>query len=342
MDLKAGGNTIDFASVVEHAKPWTAETPDLYTLFIELKDDKGETIEAIRQDVGFRTIEIKDGQLHVNGKYIYLKGTNLHEHHEVTGHVMDEATMIKDIEVMKAHNINAVRTSHYPQPERWYELCNRYGLYLVDETNIESHGMGYGKRSLAKDTTWMGAHLYRTKNMFERDKNQPSIIIWSLGNEAGNGPNFHATYDYLKNIDKTRPVQYEGAGQDTNTDIFCPMYYRIEGMEKYAKTNPNRPLIQCEYAHAMGNSVGGSIAGSAIGAASRELMSGAFKKFRKKKKEPEPEPEPEPVAQVANPAAGSVTLFKITTELAGIDKKDVSDNLFVVPAGWKKIASPSW
>lgn len=256
ISLQSGANKIDFSSIVEGARPWTAETPTLYDLQIVLKDKDGETIEVIRQDVGFRTVEIKDGQLRVNGKSIYLKGVNLHEHHDVTGHVMDEQTMIKDIEVMKNHNINAVRTSHYPQPERWYELCNKYGLYLIDEANIESHGMGYGEESLAKDVTWKGAHLYRTQNMFERDKNQPSIIIWSLGNEAGNGVNFHATYDYLKEIDKSRPVQYERSELEYNTDIFCPMYMRIEGMEKYAKTNPDRPLIQCEYAHAMGNSIG--------------------------------------------------------------------------------------
>jgi len=254
--LKNGSNKIEFAEMLKKVKPWTAETPNLYKLVVELKDAEGNTIEAFQQDVGFRTIEFIDGQLHVNGQYVYMKGVNLHEHHDETGHVVDEATMLKDIEVMKAHNINAVRTSHYPQPERWYELCNKYGLYLVDEANIESHGMGYGKESLAKDTSWMGAHMYRTENMFERDKNQPSIITWSLGNEAGNGPNFHATYDYLKEIDPSRPVQYERSGQDYNTDIFCPMYMRIEGMVKYAESNPERPLIQCEYAHAMGNSVG--------------------------------------------------------------------------------------
>lgn len=255
-DIEPGSSKLDFGQVIKNALPWTAETPNLYELTIELKDAEGSTIEALKQDVGFRTIEIKDAQLHVNGQYVYLKGVNLHEHHDVNGHVQDEATMIKDIEVMKAYNINSVRTSHYPQPERWYELCNKYGLYLVDEANIESHGMGYGKESLAKDTSWMGAHMYRTINMFERDKNQPSIIIWSLGNEAGNGPNFHATYDYLKDIDNSRPVQYERSGLDYNTDIFCPMYMRIPDMVKYAESNPNRPLIQCEYAHAMGNSVG--------------------------------------------------------------------------------------
>lgn len=255
-DIEPGSSKLDFGQVIKNALPWTAETPNLYELIIEIKDAEGITIEALRQDVGFRTMEFKNGQLHINGQYVYLKGVNLHEHHEKTAHVMDEATMIKDIIVMKAHNINSVRTSHYPQPERWYELCNIYGLYIVDEANIESHGMGYGKKSLAKDTTWMGAHMYRTINMYERDKNQPSIIIWSLGNEAGNGPNFHATYDYLKEVDKTRPVQYERSGLDYNTDIFCPMYMRIAGMVKYAESNPERPLIQCEYAHAMGNSVG--------------------------------------------------------------------------------------
>ncbi|MCK4989464.1 MAG: glycoside hydrolase family 2, partial [Bacteroidales bacterium] len=240
-------------------KLWSAEIPNLYQLTLILKDEKGSVIEAIRQDVGFRTVEIKDGNLLVNGQYVYLKGVNLHEHHDVNGHVLDEETMLKDIQLMKSHNLNAVRTSHYPQPERWYELCNKYGLYLVDEANIESHGMGYGKASLAKDSTWMAAHLFRTENMFERDKNQPSVIIWSLGNEAGNGINFQATYDYLKENDSTRPVQYEQAGMAENTDIICPMYMGMDRMERYAKgaaRTPTRPLIQCEYAHAMGNSVG--------------------------------------------------------------------------------------
>lgn len=247
---------VEFASEYENVKPWSAEIPNLYNLVIILKDDAGKVLEVIRQDVGFRQIEIKGNTLLVNGKYIYLKGVNLHEHHDVNGHVVDEATMMKDIEVMKTHNINAVRTSHYPQPERWYELCNRYGIYLIDEANVESHGMGYGEESLAKDSTWKDSHLYRTRNMFERDKNQPSIIIWSLGNEAGNGVNFDATYDYLKVQDSTRPVQYEQAHGGRNTDIYVPMYARIEHMERYAKEDGSKPLIQCEYAHAMGNSVG--------------------------------------------------------------------------------------
>ena len=256
-----------FSSVVEDGKvkcshriptvrKWNAESPQLYDLQLILKDGSGEVIEVVRQDVGFRRIEIKDAKLYVNGQYVYIKGVNLHEHHDVTGHVVDEATMLHDITIMKSHNINAVRTSHYPQPERWYELCNRYGLYLVDEANIESHGMGYGKESLAKDSTWMDAHLYRTRNMYERDKNQPSVIIWSLGNEAGNGVNFQATYDYLKSKDASRPVQYEQAHGKGNTDIYCPMYASIDRMKKFAETDASMPLIQCEYAHAMGNSVG--------------------------------------------------------------------------------------
>ncbi len=237
-------------------KKWSAETPNLYNLIITLKDKNDKILEIIRQDVGFRRVEIKNKHLLVNGKYIYIKGVNLHEHNEIHGHVVDEATMLKDIQTMKSHNINAVRTSHYPQQERWYQLCNQYGLYLVDEANIESHGMGYGDESLAKDSTWMGAHLYRTENMFQRDKNQPSIIIWSLGNEAGNGINFDVTHDYLRSMDSTRPIQYERAEGGRNTDIMCPMYMRIDGMKKYAHDVAEKPLIQCEYAHAMGNSVG--------------------------------------------------------------------------------------
>jgi len=252
---KVTGSNIQFETEIPDVKKWSAEIPNLYELIITLKNESG-VVEVIKQDVGFRTIEIKDATLRVNGKYVYMKGANLHEHSPETGHVLDKETMLLDIKTMKENNLNAIRTSHYPQPELWYELCNKYGLYIVDEANIESHGMGYGSESLAKDETWKEAHLYRTKNMFERDKNQPCIITWSLGNEAGNGVNFYATYDYLKSVDQTRPVQYERAGLEYNTDIFCPMYARIEGMERYAKTNPERPLIQCEYAHAMGNSVG--------------------------------------------------------------------------------------
>jgi len=252
---KVTGTSVNFETEIPNVKHWSAEIPNLYELIITLKNESG-IVEVIKQDVGFRTIEIIDATLRVNGQYVYMKGANLHEHHDVNGHVQDKETMLKDIKVMKEHNLNAVRTSHYPQPELWYELCNKYGLYVVDEANIESHGMGYGPQSLAKDEAWKAAHLYRTKNMFERDKNQPSIIIWSLGNEAGNGVNFQATYDYLKSVDNTRPVQYEQAHGKGNTDINCPMYMRIERMERFAIEKADMPLIQCEYAHAMGNSVG--------------------------------------------------------------------------------------
>ncbi len=254
-ELSVGKSSVLFNVAIPNVKKWSAEIPNLFELVITLKNEDG-IIEVIRQDVGFRTVEIKDATLLVNGEYVYMKGTNLHEHHDVNGHVQDKETMLKDIKIMKENNLNAVRTSHYPQPELWYELCNKYGLYIVDEANIESHGMGYGKESLAKNEDWKAAHLYRTQNMYERDKNQPCIITWSLGNEAGNGVNFEATYDYLKSVDQTRPVQYEQARNDRNSDINCPMYMRMESMEKFAKEKADKPLIQCEYAHAMGNSVG--------------------------------------------------------------------------------------
>ena len=247
---------VNLATNIQAAKPWSSENPNLYQLLMTLKDASGKIIEVIRQDIGFRTVEIKNAQLLVNGVAIYLKGVNIHEHNQITGHYQDEATMLKDILLMKSHNINAVRCSHYPEPERWYELCNEYGIFLIDEANIESHGMGYGEKSLAKDPIWKDAHLYRTRNMFERDKNQPSVIIWSLGNEAGNGVNFEATYAYLKSVDSSRPVQFEQAGNGANTDIMCPMYARIKDMENYAKGKPTKPYIQCEYAHSMGNSTG--------------------------------------------------------------------------------------
>ncbi|WP_372753218.1 glycoside hydrolase family 2 TIM barrel-domain containing protein [Labilibaculum sp.] len=256
-EVKANSSTtFSFGTKIDQVRKWTAETPNLYQLVITLKGENEEILEVIKQDIGFRKVEIKNSQLMVNGKPIYIKGVNLHEHHDETGHVVDRETMLLDIKTMKEHNINAVRTSHYPQAEEWYKLCNQYGLYLVDEANIESHGMGYGKESLAKDSTWMAAHIYRTNNMYQRDKNQASILIWSLGNEAGNGVNFMATYKMLKEYDSTRPVQYEQAHGGANTDINCPMYMRMNKMEKYAKGKADKPLIQCEYAHAMGNSLG--------------------------------------------------------------------------------------
>ncbi len=249
------GTSVKFEAEIPNVKQWSAEIPNLYELLITLKDGD-KIVEVIRQDVGFRRVEIVDATLRVNGKYVYIKGANLHEHNDKTGHVQDKETMLLDIKTMKENNLNAVRTSHYPEPALWYELCNKYGLYIVGEANIESHGMGYGPESLAKNPDWKDAHMYRTENMYERDKNQPCVVIWSLGNEAGNGPNFMATYNYLKTIDGTRPVQFEQAHGGENTDIYCPMYMRMGAMEKFAKEKADKPLIQCEYAHAMGNSVG--------------------------------------------------------------------------------------
>jgi len=252
----AGNQSISFDGKLANIKKWSAETPNLYQLVITTKDESGKIIESLGCQVGFRNVEIKNGQLCVNGVRILVKGVNLHEHNDINGHVQDLETMIKDITVMKKFNINTVRTSHYPEPEKWYELCNKYGMYLIDEADIESHGMGYGKESLAKDPTWYDAHLFRTRNMLERDKNNPSVIIWSLGNEAGDGENFVKTSAWIKSRDNTRLVQYEQAGTKAHTDIYCPMYATIDRMIQYAEKSKDKPLIQCEYAHAMGNSVG--------------------------------------------------------------------------------------
>lgn len=249
-------NNLQFSANIPKVLPWSAENPNLYQLVITLKDPKGNILETEGCKVGFRTVEIKNGNLCVNGKKIYVKGVNMHEHHQTNGHVVGRETIMQDLSLMKQFNINTVRTCHYPEPELFYELCDQYGMYLIDEANIESHGMGYGKSSLAKDTTWQDAHLFRTRNMVERDKNHPAVIIWSLGNEAGDGPNFEKTYAFIKSFDPTRPVQYEQAGQTAHTDIVCPMYSRIPNIVKYSTTHKDRPLIMCEYAHAMGNSVG--------------------------------------------------------------------------------------
>ncbi|MBN2862798.1 MAG: DUF4981 domain-containing protein [Bacteroidales bacterium] len=254
---------LEFDKILPEIEIWSAENPRLYSLLITLQDRKGNILECISSKTGFRKVEIKDSQLLVNGKAVLLKGTNLHEHDDVTGHVISEKTILADIKVMKSHNINAVRTSHYPQQELWYEMCDKYGLYLIDEANIESHGIGYNKDvTLADKPEWAAAHLARMQAMVERDKNHPSVIIWSLGNEAGDGHNFLANYKWTRQRDNSRPVQYERAEKSTNTterhtDIFCPMYAKIEYLEAYARDEKNdRPLIMCEYAHAMGNSTG--------------------------------------------------------------------------------------
>ena len=242
---------------VSNVMAWSAEYPNLYQLEMELKDKDGKVIQVTRQQVGFRTSEIKDGLYLLNGKPIKFKGVNRHEHDPDHAHVISEESMVKDIKLMKELNINAVRTCHYPNAPRWYELCNQYGLYVIDEANIESHGMGYSKEfTLANKPEWKKAHIDRTMRMVERDKNQPSIVIWSLGNEAGQGSNFESTYELVKYKDKTRPVQYERAELDKNTDIVCPMYPYPKDLADYAKTKKDRPYIMCEYAHAMGNSVG--------------------------------------------------------------------------------------
>ena len=251
---------------VSQPRLWSAETPNLYNILITLKDKSGTVIEAIPQKVGFRKVEIKDGLFCVNGKAVLIKGVNRHEVDLVAGQTISKAGMLKDIQLMKQFNINAVRTSHYPNDEYWYQLCDEYGLYVVDEANNESHGIGYDPTTtLANQPSWKDAHLMRVQRMFERDKNHPSIISWSLGNEAGNGYNFYECYLWLKQRDAMRAVQYEQAvvNYDTyatvfNTDITNPMYSMPDKMVNYAKNNPHplKPYIMCEYAHAMGNSLG--------------------------------------------------------------------------------------
>lgn len=256
----AGRETLHFEQVIPEVKKWSAETPHLYTLAIELMDEKGNTLEATALKVGFRKTEIKNRQFLLNGKPILLKGVNRHEHNEHTGHYVTEELMRKDFELFRKYNVNAVRNSHYPQPELFYRLADEYGIYVIDEANIESHGMGYNLRkggTLGNNPLFLEDHLSRTIGMVERDKNHPCVITWSLGNEAGNGYNFYETYRWIKSRDTSRPVQYERAGMEWNTDIFVPMYATPDDIERYAKDPlSDRPLILCEYAHAMGNSLG--------------------------------------------------------------------------------------
>ena len=241
---------------VENVKPWTAETPYLYILELQLK--QGEKVqEVVRKKVGFRHIEIKGGQLLVNGQPILIKGADRHELDPDGGYVVSVERMIQDIRIMKQLNINAVRTCHYPDDPRWYDLCDEYGIYLTAESNLESHGMGYKEKTLAKNEAFAKMHIERQEGNVITYKNHPSIIVWSLGNEAGYGPNFERAYDWVKAYDKTRPCQFEQARQNGKTDIFCPMYLGYEDCVKYAQGDNPRPLIQCEYAHAMGNSMGG-------------------------------------------------------------------------------------
>lgn len=231
---------------------WTAETPYLYTLYASTGS------EIIPVKVGFREIEIKDAQVLINGEPVLFKGADRHELDPDGGYVVSEARMIQDIQIMKQFNINAVRTCHYPDDNRWYELCDQYGIYLVAEADVESHGMGYREKTLAIREDYALAHLERNQRHVQRGYNHPSIIFWSLGNEAGYGPNFEAAYDWIKAEDSSRPVQYERADYEGKTDIFCPMYFRYADVENYClDESRTKPLIQCEYAHAMGNSEGG-------------------------------------------------------------------------------------
>ncbi len=249
----------NFKTEIKRVKPWSAEDPNLYTLQISVSDSSGILIESFTQKVGFKTVEVKNGNLLVNGEAIMIRGVNRHEWDPVHGRAITEESMIHDIQLMKQHNINAVRTSHYPNQERWYELCNEYGLYVIDEANIESHGMQFHEGSyghISSDSTWTTQWLDRGERMFERDKNQPSIIIWSMGNEAGDGQNFVELYKLLKRMDTSRPVVYEPAKESAHTDVVFPMYKNIDFIAEYAEKNPERPLILCEFAHAMGNSVG--------------------------------------------------------------------------------------
>ena len=258
VSIPAGGEaTVEVESVVSSPAPWTAETPSLYTLSIELLDEGGAVTEAMATRIGFRDVRIADGQLRVNGTPITIRGVNRHEHDPHSGRVISEQRMRDEIAVMKAHNINAVRTSHYPDHERWYELADSLGLWIVDEANIESHGMGYDPEvTLGNDPAWREAHLDRTRRMVERDKNHPSVIVWSLGNEGGDGVNFQATSAWIHERDPSRPVQYERAVREPYVDIYAPMYARIPHLLDWASESRSRPLILCEYAHAMGNSVG--------------------------------------------------------------------------------------
>lgn len=253
-EKKVAKTVLDVPSV----KQWSAETPWLYTLKVTSYNKKGAT-ENTSIKIGFRDVRIENAQLLVNGKPVLIKGANRHEMNPYKGYVVSEADMVQDILLMKQLNINAVRTCHYPNDPLWYSLCDKYGIYVVDEANNESHGMGYGEESLAHRDDYTHAHLERMKRMVQRDFNHPSIIVWSMGNEAGHGKNFLKGYEMIKSMDQSRPVQYERAEGGEGTDIACPMYFDHAACERYVSRDPStiKPFIQCEYAHAMGNSVGG-------------------------------------------------------------------------------------
>jgi beta-galactosidase len=255
-----GTATLSFEKEIDNPMKWTAETPNLYSLVLLLKDKQNGVTEAVGSKIGFRRSEIKNGQLLLNGKAILLKGVNRHEHDPYEGHVISLESMLQDIRLFKENNINAVRTSHYPNDPKWYELCDRYGIYVIDEANIEAHGSfwkgGWGGGHLAMVPAWGAAHLDRMRRMVERDKNHPSVIVWSMGNEAGNGDAFAAGYTWIKERDPSRPVQYQFKDAQPYTDFQTPMYAGVGYLEKYASETHERPLILCEYTHSMGNSTG--------------------------------------------------------------------------------------
>ncbi len=260
----AGGGTVaagasatwEFSRPVANPLKWSAETPQLYTLFLTARDAGGRVLEVIPWRVGFRTTETKHGQFLINGRPVLIRGVNRHEWDPDLGQVMTRERMIQDIRLMKQNNINAVRTCHYPDDPCWYDLCDEYGLYILDEADIESHGMGYGDVSLAKNPLWGPAHLDRTVRMVERDKNYACVVVWSLGNEAGFGENFVRDYQWIKQHDPSRPVHYEGDRSTQASDFVCPMYPEPQSVRNYAALPREKPFIMCEYAHAMGNSTG--------------------------------------------------------------------------------------
>jgi len=255
-----GPHTLALDHTLPNIKPWSAEHPYLYRMEIKILDKKGKEIERLENHIGFRTSEIKDGKLLINGQYVLIKGVNRHEHDPYTGHVISRESMEKDIAMMKQMNINTVRTCHYPDDPYWYELCDKYGLYVWDEANCESHAQGYGEKSLAKDPQYREMIWSRNRNMLERDKNHPSVIMWSMGNECGNGVNFEYTYDWMKKRDSSRPVTYERAIYDRNTDAIGLMYASPKYLQRFVDEgldSLHRPFVMVEYCHAMGNSMGG-------------------------------------------------------------------------------------
>ena len=261
--ISAAINQFSFSGNIKNVNKWSAETPYLYDLILKLSDQNGNSLGVSGSKIGFRKVEIKNARLLVNGIPVYFKGTDRHEHDAVKGHVPVKETIIKDMQLMKQFNINAIRTSHYPNDPMMLKLADKYGFYLIDEANVEIHGMGASLQGNFDESVhpaylpeWAPSIADRIHRLVERDKNHPSVIIWSMGNECGNGPVFHDAYKWIKQRDDSRVVMFEQAGEDVNTDIVGPMYPRVENMKNYAESNKTRPYIMCEYSHAMGNSNG--------------------------------------------------------------------------------------